>query len=687
MFALICKEEHLLNRFTFPKAGTFVAAAMFWAMWPVVLHAVTWFPLGPYGGDARSFAADPRDSKHLYLGTANGWLYESRNGGTTWVRLTELGGRNDLVIDHIIPDSQDPNRLIAGAFVADHPDGGVYLSDNGGRSWTDAPQMRGQSVLSLARSASEPQMIVAGTLQGVYRSLDNGAHWTQISPMNSTEIHEVESLAIDPANPEVIYAGTWHLPWKTTDGGAHWENIKRGIIEDSDVFSILIDPAQPRTVYASACSGIYKSTDAAALFTKVQGIPSAARRTRKLEMDPEHADTVYAGTTEGLYRTLDGGRTWNRLTSSELIINDVYVDPHDSGRILLATDRGGVLRSDDFGASFHGSNTGFSARQVVAYTADPNHPAVVHVGVVNDKDDGGVFLSTDGGVRWRQQSAGLGGRDVYSLVTMSDGTLLAGTTHGIFRLQDEVWVDSGTVARGGSKGKTSRAAVANMDGVAYALVSGDGYSIYAGTSDGLLRSVNDGVAWTAVSPLTMGEIRFVALEKNVVVAAGLKNIDLSVDGGQKWGRIALPPELTQISAIAVDGAETLWVGGREGVFYSADKGVSWKQVYDLEIPQVDGMYFDPIGKRMLFTTSRSTMIFAVSVPDHKISYWDTGWKLRLARPMGDHLLGATLYDGMVVQPKMVDSGFAPEHVAAVNKTAALPPSATTSSTPSASQRR
>ena len=64
---------------------------------------------------------------------------------------------------------------------------------------------------------------------------------------------------------------------------------------------------------------------------------------------------------------------------------------------------------------------------------------------------------------------------------------------------------------------------------------------------------------------------------------------------------------------------------------------------------------------MLLTTAVSTMIFSVQLPTHKVSYWDTGWKLRFARPVGDHLLGVTLYDGIVVQPKMVDSGFGSTH--------------------------
>lgn len=659
----------MLNRFPLksrPVAALFIVVSM---LLPASLNAVSWFPLGPYGGDARTFAADPRDSNHLYLGTANGWIYESHNGGDSWARLSQLGHRDDLVIDHIIPDPKDPKRMIAGAFVADHPDGGVYVSNDGGREWTAVEQMRGQSVLSLATAPSDANLIFAGTLQGVYRSTDGGMHWSQISPAGSAEIHEVESLAVDPTDPNVIYAGTWHLPWKTSDGGAHWINIKRGIIEDSDVFSILIHPDQPKVIYASACSGIYKSTDAAGLFAKVQGIPSAARRTRKLEMDPEHPETVYAGTTEGLYRTLDGGHVWSSLTTSDIIINDVYVDPHDSAHILLATDRGGVLRSNDFGASFQSSNTGFSARQVVAYAADPNHPATAYVGVVNDKYSGGVFQSRDGGAHWNQQSTGLGGRDVYSLVTTQDGTVLAGTTHGIFRMQDGVWVDTGTLSKTTPQKRIPVAKLTTLDTVVYSLVAGDGYRIYAGTSDGLLRSDNDGVSWAAVSPLTEGEVRYFAAERGVMLAGGLKNLELSIDNGARWSRIALPPALTQLSALAVDDEQNLWAGGREGVFYSADKGASWKAVHNLDLPQVDGMYFDAAGERMLLTTSRSTMIFAVSIPEHKVTYWDTGWKLRLARPMGDHLLAATLYDGMVVQPRMVDSSFTGERMSVASKAA------------------
>ena len=253
------------------------------------------------------------------------------------------------------------------------------------------------------------------------------------------DLHEVESIAIDPKDPRTIYAGTWHLPWKTTDGGANWHNIKQGLIDDSDVFSIIIDPTVPSVVYTSACSGIYRSDTGGELYHKIQGIPMTARRTRVLMLDPTNQNTVYAGTTEGLYKTLDGGTNWKRMTGPDVIVNDVYVDPKNPQHVLLATDRGGVLESDDAAFTFKASNTGFSQRQVSSLLVDAKSPQTIFAGVVNDKTYGGVFVSHDEGATWSQQSNGLQGRDVFSLSQSADGVILAGTNAGIFRWDGTNW--------------------------------------------------------------------------------------------------------------------------------------------------------------------------------------------------------------------------------------------------------
>ena len=668
--------------------------------------AATWFPRGPYGGDARSFSADPKNSQHIFLGTAIGWLFDSEDGGKSWRRLSRVAKRDDLVLAHVLVDPNNPKHLLVGAYAIDHPDGGFFESQDGGMTWSSNKEMAGQSMRSLAAAPSDPKLLIAGTLLGVYRSTDMGEHWKLISPAGSAELHEIESIAIDPINPQIIYAGTWHLPWKTTDGGTTWTNMKNGIIDDSDVFSIIVDPASPQVVYASACSGIYKSLNAGGKFERVRkdqlGMDHAAIRTRKLQQDPNHAEIVFAGTTQGLWRTGDNSSSWSRITSPEVIVNDVYVDPKNSNHVLLATDRGGVLLSEDGSKTFQPSNMGFSARQVTSFLSDPRHPATVYAGVVNDKSSGGVFVSQDGGLAWQQQSLGLNGTDIFSLAMTQDGTLLAGTQHGMYRMENGAWSLSNamaevpapaptatvkkTAAVPAKSGKLSSAAFtdaaggkslrpspkkavatktvkpalappSHVDAVVYAMAT-DGDAVLAGTSEGLMRGTQDGHVWAPIASLPMPEPRYVAANKNTILVGNLRRMTLSVDGGKAWDALPLPAALTHVTTLAVDELNNLWVGGPEGVFYSADFGLTWKTLQNLYMTRVSGIYFDPVEHRVMVTALNSTLIFAAHLPDYKVNYWESGWNLRFVRPVGDHLVGVTMYDGVVVQPKMVDSPIA-----------------------------
>src|SRR5580658_6837363 len=219
-----------------------------------------WKSVGPDGGDARAIAADPSNPAHLYLGTTNSWLYESQDEGATWHRLAKLDPADGYVLDSVVVDSSNPSTLFVGAWK-DSSGGGLWMSHDGGRTWTQPPTLKGQPVHALVQAPSDPHVLFAGTLEGVYRTDNSGGAWTLISPEGSKEIHEIESLAVDPGNPDILFAGTWHLPWKTTDGGKNWSNIKKGVIVDSDIFSIVVDPEKPQIVYMSACSGIYKSED------------------------------------------------------------------------------------------------------------------------------------------------------------------------------------------------------------------------------------------------------------------------------------------------------------------------------------------------------------------------------------------------------------------------------------------
>ena len=394
-----------------------------------------WTVVGPAGGDARAFASVPGQPQHLFLGTTNSWLYESIDEGATWHRLAKLDSGDGFVLDNIVVDSANPSTMYVGAWK-DSDDGGLWISHDAGHTWHEIDRSsRASRYKRLSQAPSDPHILFAGTLQGVFRSSDSGATWTQISPPGSHEIHEIESLAVDPGDPDIVYAGTWHLPWKTTDGGKTWHNIKEGIIEDSDVFSIIVDPEHTHTVYLSACSGIYKSENAGALFHKIQGIPSEARRTRVLMQDPENRQVVYAGTTEGLYKTENGGKTFERMTAPTWSSTTSMSTPATRiaccwPPIAAACWSAATMRAPPLPPS----NQGISERKVAALLVDRNDPQRLYAGVVNDKSYGGVFRSVDGGAHWEQFGAGLDGRDVFCLAETKDGAIVAGTSHGIFVL-------------------------------------------------------------------------------------------------------------------------------------------------------------------------------------------------------------------------------------------------------------
>jgi photosystem II stability/assembly factor-like uncharacterized protein len=626
---------------------------------------VPWNAVGPDGGDARSIAAVPGDPSHLYLGTTNSWIYESTDEGASWHRLAKLESDDNLVVDHIVINQANSSVLYAAAWTLSHPGGGLWVSRDGGRSWSESAGLHGQSIRAFVQAFSEPALLFAGTLEGVFRSKDWGATWIQISPKDSHEIHEVESLAVDPTNPEILYAGTWHLPWKTSDGGESWHSIKKGVIDDSDVFSIIIDPEKPQTVYASACSGIYKSETGGELFRKIQGIPATARRTRVLRQDPSNRKVVYAGTTEGLYKTTDGGRTFKRMTGPEVIVNDVSIDPANPQRVLLATDRGGVLASNDAATTFTQSNAGISERKVEALLVDRQNVQRIFAGVLNDKAFGGVFVSVDDGVRWKQIATGLDGRDVFALAQSPEGAILAGTNSGIFALDldSSAWLPGGTIANAvpksakqgvrGSRVNTEKRVkdqLHAMDGRVFSLdLSGDVW--LAATSGGIFTSKDKGATWQGGPVMGVAGYLSVAARGALMVAAMPNAVVLSRDAGLNWWPLSIPVALTRIQCVAFSADGTLWIGGREGVYFSRDTGKSWMWVHRLPLVDVNDLFYDAESGKVLVSSQISDFVYAIDAKTLEWKWWETGYRLSAIRAAGGHLLAASLDSGVLLQPR------------------------------------
>lgn len=620
-----------------------------------------WVLLGPNGGDARTLAYDPQNPAHVFVGTSTGSIFFSTDGGRTWSDFAHLDGKDDYVVGHIVIDPKNPGVIFASGWsVEDQQSGSVFRSRDGGRTWVALAEMRGQSVRALAIAPSNSSVLASGTLDGVYRTEDGGDSWHRISPANHAEIRNIESVTIDPRDSNVIYAGTWHLAWKTSDGGITWHRINQGMIDDSDVFSIIVDPTNPSLVYASACSGIYKSESRGEAFHKVYGIPFAARRTRVLKQDPNNLSVVYAGTTQGLWKTADAGKTWKQVTDSRIVVNDILVDPRNSSRLLLATDRTGVMVSENGGLSLSSSNSGYSHHYVTTLLADRNAPGLIFVGIANEHELGGVFSFRDGGT-WRQRSAGLGGRDVFALAQAADGTLIAGTNRGLFTLDRSAGVWRPIAIKATKSTSLPPTALKNdppdPPPVTQSLMDARINDVdvaphcwFVAASAGLF-STSDGRSWTG-GPV-LGKKDFVAVRSagNLVVAATHTEVLVSADGGINWHLVNLPSHVTGVRGVTVTPDAEILVASADGAFRSSDLGKNWEHVLG-GLPKNDLSFvsYDFSARTLLATSLSVRTIFQSHDGGRSWSRGpDVGYPLRRVAAVHGRLIAVTPFDGIIAQ--------------------------------------
>ncbi len=559
----------------------------------VATQAQTWKPLGPSGGDVRSLATDPSRSGRLFLGTVDGHIFGSEDSGAHWSLLGRVSSRLDDVITAIVVDPRDSNVVFASAWTQDpSAGGGIFRSSDGGRSWREAG-LAGQAVRALAMAPSDPNILVAGTLDGVYRSQDASQSWERISPEHHQELRNFDSLAIDPRDPQSIYAGTFHLPWKTTDGGRTWRPIHEGMIDDSDVMSLLIDRSNPGRIYASACSGIYSSDNGAGQWKKIQGIPYAARRTYVIAQDPEHPDRVYAATSEGLWKTSDGGKTWRRTTPQTWAVNTVVVADGNPGRVLIGTEQLGVLSSDDGGEHFEDANTGFFHRQIVALALDAARPGRVLAVLAHAPEP--ILATDDDGRSWQPLGRGLRAAQILRVYASPEGWWASLAHGGLMRYdaQKKVWRRSGSITgeaamagtpAGNPRSHAARSAISSRP--LQQIVTDMAFSSnrwYAATGIGLLESSDQGVTWTLkpLGPLTTLPVNSVRVSSDGerLWVVSMRGLVFSTDGGKSWAWHDLPLKSGGAVSLYTDDEDvnTLISIAHNGLYISRDAGSTWQQ--------------------------------------------------------------------------------------------------------------
>ena len=587
---------------------TFLALAMSASVFALCSSAQTWRQVGPPGGTVISLAADPSDITKLYLGTADGHVFTSGDEGAHWQLLSRIGSAQDDVITHIVVDRNNTKRLYASTWSLYSGGGGVYRSDDSGRTW-NIVGLAHETVRALAQSPNNPKRWLAGSLSGVYRSEDEGASWVRITPEHHDDLRNFDSVAFDPKSDDIIYAGTYHLPWKTSNGGKDWFPIVKGMIDDSDVMSIIVDPGNSDNVHATACSGIYHSTNGGTQWVKYQGIPNVFRRTQLIRMDPSNPDILYAGTTSGLWKTVNE-KDFKRVTPVTWIINALIIDPKNPQKLIIGTEREGVQISNDGGNTFTAANSGFQHQHIGDVAVDREHPERALVVLTFDND---AFMATkDGGATWTTLGAGLKRTEMRHVYAAPSGWWASLTNGGWMRYEETThkWVRAGlyvpdapaaaastTKGKKGAPVKKAPATPTPKTQLAAFLVNDMAFGTdtwYAATAGGVLVSKDQGATWKSVSKDSIlrkpAQSVEVSTDGSQVWAISERNLAYSANKGATWDAKELSFAAAGNLKIHRLDDSNLFITTNMGLYASHDAGRNWnrQEVRDLSFQSVAG---------------------------------------------------------------------------------------------------
>ena len=292
------------------------------------------------------------------------------------------------------------------------------------------------------------------------------------------------------------------------------------MVEDTEVFAMDFSAASPDEFWAATCGWVYRTTDGGANWVRFkEGLLD--RRAHAVRIDPQDPARVLAGTTGGVFESRDRGQTFRRL-SPEFVVNALVFDPYDPGRLLVATEADGILRSEDGGVTVTESNRGLAEARVSAVALRSSGHVVVARAA--DGKSGGLW-EVDPASGEATRLAVSPGSTVLALAPAGAG-LLAATPDGIFR-QD---AEGGPFQRALPWG--TRAFAADGSG-----------RLLAATDAGVFESRDAGRAWTRLGSL---KSRVEDVRRGRLGEGGLRTWAADAEGitfwwdGKDWARRPLP---------------------------------------------------------------------------------------------------------------------------------------------------
>jgi len=348
------------------------------------------------------------NSGAIYAGTNGFGIYKSTDGGASWSAIN--AGLTNLAVTSIVVDPNNPSTLYAGTR------GEIFKSTNGGGNWIPASSGLPDAdnlMLSLTIDPSNSEVLYVGVFDNflrdsIFKTVDGGASWAAVGII---ENRSVVVLAVSPADPNVIYAATDlacnpapcpHGLFKSTDGGAHWITLG---LNFAGYPSLVIDPSNPSTLYAVEAGGrgVLKSNDSGENWTAANsGIPQP----RRVAINPSNPSTLYALASDGVYKSVDGASSWTKTVSGFLgfILGSqlLAIDPANPSTVF-AVFQEGVFKTTNGGGTWFSSSSGLpelgpGSTAVTTLAIEPSSFVSVNIDIKPGDDKNTINMKSNGTV-------------------------------------------------------------------------------------------------------------------------------------------------------------------------------------------------------------------------------------------------------------------------------------------------
>ncbi|MCB0733387.1 MAG: glycosyl hydrolase [Flavobacteriales bacterium] len=357
-------------------------------------HNLSYRSIGPNrGGRCAAVCGSTLDRDLFYMGTTGGGVWKTSNGGHSWTNISDtyFGGSIGSVElapsdENVIYVGQGEETLRGNVSSGE----GVWRSVDAGKTWRFMGLKESRHIPRMAVHPKNADVVMAAVLgdlftdsemRGIYRSEDGGSSWKKV--LDNGKKAGANDIVFDPFNHRNVFASTWEVRrspydfssggkgsalWRSRDEGKTWQNISKNPgLPEGLLGKITLAPSRAKKdlIYAmvehASQGGLYRSDDGGDTWKLVNSSAEIRQRSwyfSRVTADPKDPETVYVMNVR-FQKSTDGGKSFKPVYTPHVDHHQLWIDPQDAKRMIVANDGGGQVSYNGGGSwtSYHNQPT------------------------------------------------------------------------------------------------------------------------------------------------------------------------------------------------------------------------------------------------------------------------------------------------------------------------------------------